>query len=158
MSKWAHRAIKKLKNLNSKFRPQDRSLSINFTTKGAAGHPFLWLKWNLLHRRLRRGENCCLVKCTSLHLEQRKNKMRVMLAVYDLSRGLAAAMSQAILGEQLEGIWHTGVVVFSKEYLLPLPWLLPSWGYRDYDCIGIWLFVGIKTISLLLMLQALWRF
>ena len=42
--------------------------------------------------------------------------MRVMLAVYDLSRGLAAAMSQAILGEQLEGIWHTGVVVFSKEY------------------------------------------
>jgi len=42
--------------------------------------------------------------------------MRVMLAVYDLSRGLAAAMSQAILGEQLEGIWHTGVVVYSKEY------------------------------------------
>ena len=40
----------------------------------------------------------------------------VMLAVYDLSRGLAAAMSQAILGEQLEGIWHTGVVVYSKEY------------------------------------------
>ena len=40
----------------------------------------------------------------------------VTLAVYDLSRGMAAAMSQQILGEQLDGIWHTGIRVFGKEW------------------------------------------
>ena len=40
----------------------------------------------------------------------------VTLEVYDLSRGMAAAMSQAILGMRIDGIWHTGVVVFNKEY------------------------------------------
>eukprot|EP01038_Epipyxis_sp_PR26KG_P004309 gene4309-6106_t len=42
--------------------------------------------------------------------------MEVQLAVYDLSRGMAAAMSQAILGQRIEGIWHTGIVVFGQEY------------------------------------------
>lgn len=41
---------------------------------------------------------------------------RVQLVVYDLSRGMATAMSQSILGQQIEGIWHTGVQVFSTEY------------------------------------------
>ena len=41
---------------------------------------------------------------------------RVYLAVYDLSRGMASAMSQGILGQRIDGIWHTGVVVFSCEY------------------------------------------
>mmetsp|Transcript_11689 Transcript_11689/g.16060 ORF Transcript_11689/g.16060 Transcript_11689/m.16060 type:complete len:506 (-) Transcript_11689:119-1636(-) len=40
----------------------------------------------------------------------------VYLEVYDLSRGMAAAMSQSILGMRIDGIWHTGVVVFQKEY------------------------------------------
>eukprot|EP00601_Ochromonadales_sp_CCMP2298_P014672 CAMPEP_0173233768 /NCGR_PEP_ID=MMETSP1142-20121109/9809_1 /TAXON_ID=483371 /ORGANISM="non described non described, Strain CCMP2298" /LENGTH=172 /DNA_ID=CAMNT_0014163645 /DNA_START=130 /DNA_END=648 /DNA_ORIENTATION=+ len=40
----------------------------------------------------------------------------VQLAVYDLSRGMATAMSQAILGQRIDGIWHTGIVCFSKEY------------------------------------------
>lgn len=41
---------------------------------------------------------------------------RVHLAVYDLSRGMATAMSQAILGQRIDGIWHTGIVVFNNEY------------------------------------------
>lgn len=41
---------------------------------------------------------------------------KVQLAVYDLSQGMASSMSQAILGQQIDGIWHTGVVVYSKEY------------------------------------------
>ncbi len=41
---------------------------------------------------------------------------RVHLAVYDLSRGMAIAMSRSILGQQIDGIWHTGIVVFNQEY------------------------------------------
>lgn len=40
----------------------------------------------------------------------------VSLAVYDLSRGMARAMSQVILGQRIDGIWHTGIVVFGQEY------------------------------------------
>ena len=40
----------------------------------------------------------------------------VELYVYDLSRGLAKTMSFGFIGKQLDGIWHTGVVVFKTEY------------------------------------------
>eukprot|EP01117_Protostelium_nocturnum_P008254 TRINITY_DN2947_c0_g1_i4.p1 TRINITY_DN2947_c0_g1~~TRINITY_DN2947_c0_g1_i4.p1 ORF type:complete len:477 (-),score=186.38 TRINITY_DN2947_c0_g1_i4:182-1612(-) len=40
----------------------------------------------------------------------------VSLVVYDLSGGLARSLSQAIIGKQIEGIWHTGVVVYGKEF------------------------------------------
>lgn len=41
---------------------------------------------------------------------------QVQLAVYDLTRGMARTMSQAILGQRIDGIWHTGIVVFGYEY------------------------------------------
>ncbi|XP_069949887.1 uncharacterized protein [Cherax quadricarinatus] len=41
---------------------------------------------------------------------------QVELFVYDLSRGLAKTMSPALLGKQIEGIWHTGVVAYGREY------------------------------------------
>ncbi|KAI4374397.1 hypothetical protein MLD38_012400 [Melastoma candidum] len=41
---------------------------------------------------------------------------RVTLNVYDLSQGLAATLSTSFLGKAIEGIWHTGVVVFGNEY------------------------------------------
>lgn len=40
----------------------------------------------------------------------------VSLHVYDLSQGLAKQWSTMLLGTQLEGIWHTGIVVFSREF------------------------------------------
>ncbi|XP_019166134.1 PREDICTED: desumoylating isopeptidase 1-like [Ipomoea nil] len=40
----------------------------------------------------------------------------VMLNVYDLSQGLAKQLSSAFLGTCIEGIWHTGVVVYGYEY------------------------------------------
>eukprot|EP00697_Spironema_sp_BW2_P008731 gnl/Spiro4/23414_TR11584_c0_g1_i1.p1 gnl/Spiro4/23414_TR11584_c0_g1~~gnl/Spiro4/23414_TR11584_c0_g1_i1.p1 ORF type:complete len:497 (+),score=69.76 gnl/Spiro4/23414_TR11584_c0_g1_i1:45-1535(+) len=40
----------------------------------------------------------------------------VELRVYDLSRGLAQQLSDSILGKHIDGIWHTGVVVFGKEH------------------------------------------
>jgi hypothetical protein len=41
---------------------------------------------------------------------------RVTLHLYDLSNGMARSMSQAIIGKQLDGIWHSGIVVFGVEY------------------------------------------
>lgn len=40
----------------------------------------------------------------------------VKLYVYDLSRGMARQMSPIMLGKQLDGIWHTAIVVHGKEY------------------------------------------
>lgn len=41
---------------------------------------------------------------------------KVVLNVYDLSQGLARQLSSTFLGKAIEGIWHTGVVVYGKEY------------------------------------------
>lgn len=38
------------------------------------------------------------------------------LHIYDLSRGMARQFSQGFLGKQIDGIWHTGVVVYGKEW------------------------------------------
>ncbi|KAL1405966.1 hypothetical protein Q8F55_007648 [Vanrija albida] len=39
----------------------------------------------------------------------------VKLYVYDLSRGMAKSMSLGLTGKQIDGIWHTSVVVFGRE-------------------------------------------
>ncbi|XP_027350419.1 uncharacterized protein LOC113861656 [Abrus precatorius] len=41
---------------------------------------------------------------------------RVTLNVYDLSQGLARQLSTSFLGKAIEGIWHTGIVVYGDEY------------------------------------------
>ncbi|XP_061367177.1 uncharacterized protein LOC133310289 [Gastrolobium bilobum] len=41
---------------------------------------------------------------------------RVSLNVYDLSQGLARQLSTSFLGKAIEGIWHTGIVVYGNEY------------------------------------------
>ncbi|XP_061377197.1 uncharacterized protein LOC116770986 isoform X1 [Danaus plexippus] len=40
----------------------------------------------------------------------------VDLYIYDLTKGLASLLSPTILGRQVEGVWHTAVVVFGREY------------------------------------------
>ncbi|XP_045772110.1 uncharacterized protein LOC123872035 isoform X2 [Maniola jurtina] len=40
----------------------------------------------------------------------------VDLYIYDLTNGLASLLSPSILGRQVEGVWHTSVVVFEREY------------------------------------------
>lgn len=40
----------------------------------------------------------------------------VTLYVYDVSNGMAKVMSPMIVGKVVEGIWHTSIVVFNKEY------------------------------------------
>ncbi|XP_026207846.1 desumoylating isopeptidase 1b [Anabas testudineus] len=40
----------------------------------------------------------------------------VKLYIYDMSRGMARQLSPLMLGKQLDGIWHTAIVVHGKEY------------------------------------------
>uniref|UniRef100_UPI0037E84229 desumoylating isopeptidase 1b n=1 Tax=Semicossyphus pulcher TaxID=241346 RepID=UPI0037E84229 len=40
----------------------------------------------------------------------------VKLYIYDLSRGMARQLSPLMLGKQLDGIWHTGIVVHGEEF------------------------------------------
>lgn len=40
----------------------------------------------------------------------------VVLRIYDLSQGMAQQLSPAFLGKQIDGIWHTGIHVFDREY------------------------------------------
>jgi len=39
----------------------------------------------------------------------------VKLYIYDLSNGLAKQLSGQLTGRQIDGIWHTSIVVFGKE-------------------------------------------
>ncbi|KAK1353228.1 desumoylating isopeptidase 1 [Heracleum sosnowskyi] len=41
---------------------------------------------------------------------------KVSLNVYDLSQGMARQFSMTLLGKAIEGIWHTGIVVYGNEY------------------------------------------
>lgn len=41
---------------------------------------------------------------------------RVIVYQYDLTGGLARTMSRGLIGRQIEGVWHTAVNVFGKEY------------------------------------------
>lgn len=41
---------------------------------------------------------------------------KVTLNVYDLSQGMARQLSSTFLGKVIEGIWHTGIVVYGNEY------------------------------------------
>ncbi|KAM9336187.1 desumoylating isopeptidase 1b [Symphorus nematophorus] len=40
----------------------------------------------------------------------------VKLYIYDLSKGMARQLSPLMLGKQLDGIWHTAIVVYGKEF------------------------------------------
>ena len=53
---------------------------------------------------------------------------KVQLYVYELSGGMAAAMSMSMIGKQIDGIWHTGIVVYGKEYFYGggISWAMPG--------------------------------
>ena len=40
----------------------------------------------------------------------------VVLYMYDISGGMASAMSRALVGRQIDAIWHTGIVLHGAEY------------------------------------------
>ena len=64
----------------------------------------------------------------------------VSLYVYDLSRGFAKRMSQMLLGKQVDGVWHTGVVVYGKEFFY-------GGGIQSGESWGVWRYSCIKKIA-----------
>lgn len=40
----------------------------------------------------------------------------VQVYIYDISKGLAKSISYPLLGKQIEGIWHTAVVIYEQEF------------------------------------------
>lgn len=40
----------------------------------------------------------------------------VKLYIYDITQGMASQMAPMLLGRPLEGIWHTSIVVYGREY------------------------------------------
>ncbi|XP_053976818.1 uncharacterized protein LOC128885490 isoform X2 [Hylaeus anthracinus] len=53
-------------------------------------------------------------------LDEMENAEDVMatveLHIYDLSKGMAATMSRLVIGRHIEGIWHTAIVAYGREY------------------------------------------
>eukprot|EP00927_Polykrikos_kofoidii_P050545 TRINITY_DN44443_c0_g1_i1.p1 TRINITY_DN44443_c0_g1~~TRINITY_DN44443_c0_g1_i1.p1 ORF type:complete len:493 (+),score=49.92 TRINITY_DN44443_c0_g1_i1:90-1568(+) len=45
-----------------------------------------------------------------------RRRSEVTLHFYDISSGMARGLSKILLGRAVDGIWHTGVVVFGQEY------------------------------------------
>jgi len=42
---------------------------------------------------------------------------KVELWVFDITGGMARVLSQSLLGQQIDGVWHTSIVVYNTEYL-----------------------------------------
>lgn len=41
---------------------------------------------------------------------------RVILGVYDITMGMAKQMSMMFIGQQVDAVYHTSLIVFGKEY------------------------------------------
>lgn len=42
--------------------------------------------------------------------------VEVFLRIYDLSNGMAKALSQQMIGIQVDGVWHTSIEAYGREY------------------------------------------
>lgn len=63
----------------------------------------------------------CITVIKGLLIEGKPNVsdgtgFKVMIYQYDLTGGMIRGMSQGFLGKQIDGVWHTGVCVYGKEY------------------------------------------
>eukprot|EP00929_Paragymnodinium_shiwhaense_P019027 TRINITY_DN13099_c1_g2_i1.p1 TRINITY_DN13099_c1_g2~~TRINITY_DN13099_c1_g2_i1.p1 ORF type:complete len:432 (-),score=109.51 TRINITY_DN13099_c1_g2_i1:51-1346(-) len=63
---------------------------------------------------LDREVRICYADFLALCLGRRERD--VTLHLYDLSRGIAPILGPLVVDEDIQGVWHTGVVVFGKEY------------------------------------------
>lgn len=41
---------------------------------------------------------------------------KVILGVYDITQGMAKNMSMMFLGQQIDAVYHSSLMVFGKEY------------------------------------------
>jgi hypothetical protein len=61
-------------------------------------------------------EGECVTPADFLALCLGRREWQVTLHLYDLSKGMASVLAPILLQEQLEGVWHTGIIVYGKEY------------------------------------------
>ncbi|XP_009900756.2 desumoylating isopeptidase 1 [Dryobates pubescens] len=54
--------------------------------------------------------------CVCTSMEEPLALHPVKLYVYDLSKGMARRLSPLMLGKQLDGIWHTSIIVHKDEF------------------------------------------
>lgn len=50
------------------------------------------------------------------HRNTMSEEYDVVLYLYDMSQGMAKMMSLPLLGKQIDGIWHTGIIAYGYEY------------------------------------------
>ncbi|XP_076756690.1 uncharacterized protein LOC143426872 isoform X3 [Xylocopa sonorina] len=73
------------------------------------------------------GDQCiCVLYTRYIHqsghkeLDKMENaedvKTTVELYIYDLTKGIASMMSRFVIGRHVEGIWHTAIVAYGREY------------------------------------------
>ncbi len=51
-----------------------------------------------------------------INFKSKAKMFQVVLNVYDMSGGMAKKFSRQLVGGQIEGVWHTGIVIYGKEY------------------------------------------
>nr|BAN64457.1 hypothetical protein [Babesia bovis] len=61
--------------------------------------------------------NSYLSRAAIMTAATQEKPYQVYMKAYDLSRGIAAQISPTLLGFQLEGLWHTSIVIYGNEYL-----------------------------------------
>ncbi|XP_030631197.1 desumoylating isopeptidase 1b [Chanos chanos] len=49
-------------------------------------------------------------------MDNQSGSYNVKLYVYDLSKGMARQLSPIMLGKQLDGIWHTSIIIHGEEF------------------------------------------
>uniref|UniRef100_A0A6M2DRE0 Putative muscle system process n=1 Tax=Xenopsylla cheopis TaxID=163159 RepID=A0A6M2DRE0_XENCH len=49
-------------------------------------------------------------------MSESSDNSTVELYVYDLTKGVATILSPTILGHKIDGVWHTAIVVYGREY------------------------------------------
>lgn len=57
-----------------------------------------------------------ITRADFLALALGRYEQEVILHMYDLSKGVASAITPWLFDEQLQGVWHTAVVVWGREY------------------------------------------
>ncbi|XP_060839127.1 uncharacterized protein LOC132920630 isoform X3 [Rhopalosiphum padi] len=58
----------------------------------------------------------CTLLSGFVHTTMGEAGEEVVLYVYDLTGGMAKSLGQSLLQKNIEGIWHTAIIVFGKEY------------------------------------------
>ncbi|CAN6921979.1 unnamed protein product [Brassica oleracea] len=126
MSKKLMRLIKKMRDNDPSYhpmcllvrqgeQPREGFLLLRNLIEDQMGGSTGYVDWMLqLHRQVQ--QNAWLTLFLRIFRDMAEEAHKVTLNVYDLSRGLARQLSASLLGKVIEGVWHTGIVVYGNEY------------------------------------------